>query len=370
MPSSQQHVWRMLFTDSHRCMKLRQRKKLNEVSAVCLSDENRERRRHLRTQHLATRHEALKGPKEELLMLSIFPRVREWLVNRAALAAVGAEKLNFLPDPPRSYQGTMAFNQNYGLGAKKYVKTRAVTALPLLMLGLLAHRIFSNILSQAALQALDWRLVNVAAAKTAGFAVALTLTIPTLAIYYVPESSQRLMINAVWQAFPVLTGVVHYLLRKYAVDYTTTHGRIYNVEADLSYVRLTVWAFAGISTTFFNWTRFFSGTYLARISFPDGTTLTSIIFLGQDQLDLVTGTRLLFQADEIACFAAAVLWLAFLTRDLKEAEMASISWLKAIALAIAGTYLLGPGAVVALTWWWRENILATKKAKGSVIGRI
>ncbi|KIW90474.1 uncharacterized protein Z519_09120 [Cladophialophora bantiana CBS 173.52] len=46
----------------------------------------------------------------------------------------------------------MAVNQNYGPGAKKYLKTRAVTALPLLMLGLLADKVFSNILSQAPLQ--------------------------------------------------------------------------------------------------------------------------------------------------------------------------------------------------------------------------
>ncbi|KIW90473.1 uncharacterized protein Z519_09119 [Cladophialophora bantiana CBS 173.52] len=180
------------------------------------------------------------------------------------------------------------------------------------------------------------------------------------------------MIKAVWQTFPVHTGVANYLLRKYAVEDTTAHDRIHNAEADLPYVGLTVWAFTGISATFSNWTRSFLGISLARIFFPDSTTLTCIIFLGQDQLDLVTGTRLLlllFQAVEIACFAAAFLWLAFLAHDLKQAEMASIGRLKAIMFAIAGTYLLGSGAVVALTWWWRENNLATK-TKGSVIGRI
>jgi hypothetical protein len=79
--------------------------------------------------------------------------------------------------------------------------------------------------------------------------------------------------------------------------------------------------------------------------------------------------RLFLQVDEIACFAAAFLWLAYLIGDLKEAEMTSVSWSKSVGFAAVGTNLAGPGAVIALAWLWRENILATKKAKGSVVPR-
>ena len=61
--------------------------------------------------NLVTRLETLKGPVEEFLALSVIPRVGDWLINQIALGTVGAEKLDFLPDPKRSYSGTMAFNQ-------------------------------------------------------------------------------------------------------------------------------------------------------------------------------------------------------------------------------------------------------------------
>jgi hypothetical protein len=212
----------------------------------------------------------------------------------------------------------------------------------------------------------DWRLVNVAAAKTAGVAVFLAFTIPTLAMYYLPNSNHRLTVNAIWQAFPVLSIILHYVLRSTIVKDTTRHDRIYHVEADMPYTRIAVWSFASLSALVFNAAHYTSGTSLSTIFFPDWTLVRSAISSADGNLDLISGMRLFLQVDEIVCFGAAFLWLAYLVGDLKEAEMTSVSWTKAAFFAIAGTYLIGPGAVVLLSWWWRENILATKHAKGSV----
>jgi len=47
---------------------------------------------------------------------------------------IAAEKVDFLPVPPRSLTGTMAFNPTQGTGQKEPRKPRAVLALPLLLL--------------------------------------------------------------------------------------------------------------------------------------------------------------------------------------------------------------------------------------------
>ncbi|ETI28406.1 hypothetical protein G647_00855 [Cladophialophora carrionii CBS 160.54] len=432
--------------------------------------------------NLATRLEALKSSREEFLALSVIPRVGDWLINQVTLSTVGAEKVDYLPVPTRSFQGTMRFNQaklrtrdeaalyqkgvlcspfprpqllrtshlllylgstclqstvakSLASGQLKFngqawklptqfspfallvtafspstldidpmQKLQAVSfivdlsplwliyileahrranefkitfTLPLLYgvafqlrgIGIVgpiwffAHYVQSPIADYAAK---DWRLVNVAAAKTGGVAVFLAFTMPTLAMYYLPNPTHRLTVNAIWQAFPVLFILLHYVLRKTIVKDTTRHDRIYHVEADMPYTRIAVWSFASISALVFNATRYTSSTSLTTIYFPDWILLKSAISSVDGTLDLISGMRLFLQVDEIVCFGAAFLWLAYLIGDLKEAEMTSVSWAKVVALAAAGTYLIGPGAVILLSWWWRENILATKHAKGSV----
>jgi hypothetical protein len=47
---------------------------------------------------------------------------------------IGAERIEFLPIPPRSLKGTMAFNPTQGLGKNEPLGPRALLALPLLLL--------------------------------------------------------------------------------------------------------------------------------------------------------------------------------------------------------------------------------------------
>jgi len=53
---------------------------------------------------------------------------------------IAAEKVEFLPVPPRSLKGTMAFNPTQGSGQQEPRKPRAMLALPLLFLALNALR--------------------------------------------------------------------------------------------------------------------------------------------------------------------------------------------------------------------------------------
>jgi hypothetical protein len=204
------------------------------------------------------------------------------------------------------------------------------------------------------------------AVKTAAISVLLTLTIPTMAMFTLPDTSQRLTVNAFWQAFPLFGIVLHYALRTFVVKDTTPHDKIYNVEADMPYIRIAVWLFAGISAVVFIWVRSCTIATTTRVFFPSWDLMKSILLSPEKtDLDLVSGGKLFLQVDEIVCFAAAFLWLLYLIRDLKAAEMTVIPWWKVFASVALGTLAIGPGAVVVLIWWWRENVLATEWAKGS-----
>jgi hypothetical protein len=423
--------------------------------------------------------QALKGLKERIIMFRIVPWLMDYFADAISLGLVGAEKIEYLTDPPKSLAGTMAYNQKIGPGNRPSRFGRVLPALPLLLWAYVAHRVLGAIVQHPALQAqigqslasgqvecggqvwdlptrtppfsilvtffspgllnidplqrlqaisfltelapmwliwnleahrrvntmkfislpllfgvafqlfgigvvgpvyfflhylqsplrdyaaLDWRMVNVAAAKTALTAVVLTLALPTFAMYLYPDPARRLNINAVWQAFPLITVAVHYVLRRTVVSDTTRHDAIYKVRADLPYVQFSVRALATFAALTFNWVRLASTASTSAIFMPDWNAARAFMLGEPVDIDFISGVALFLQIDEVAVFGAAFLWLAYLIHDLKAAEMVSTSWLKLGLYAGVGTFLGGPGAVIALAWLWREGILATKKAKGS-----
>lgn len=422
----------------------------------------------------------MKTPMHRFMMTYIVPHLSDALGDQLSWANIGAEKLEYLPDPPKSLSGIMAFNQNYGPGGKSLLLRRMVFACPLLMLSYFTYAIFSSIISEAAVRSanrastssgklnndnhswdapirikpfidsltffspslfniypvhrlqaitllidlaplwfiwileshregnvmklitvpvvfglafqrfgigvvgpiwfflhyiscplsdyagLDWRLVNVAAAKTALPAILATTTLPTLAMYFDPNFHRRLAINAVWQAFPLSTTVIHYILRKTAIADTTKHDRIYNVYADLPSIRFAIKVLAGISGLTFNWVRCTSHVPISRIFFPNWALIETLLRSAPASLDFVPAMSTFLQVDETVCFIGAFFWMALLFYDLKEAEMIGTSWYRLALCACLGTFVAGPGATVSLGWLWREEILAVKKAKGSV----
>lgn len=216
----------------------------------------------------------------------------------------------------------------------------------------------------------DWRMINVAVAKTA-FAVVLTvLTIPTFLMYLLPDFNQRLTINVAWQAFPITTSILLYVLRKFIVRDTTQDDIIQNVGADLPSVRASIRLAASISAICFNLIRWRSAGQFFSIFVPQWSHVGAALFWQPLNLDLVDGMRLFFQVDELSVFSAAFFWSALLMYDLKREGMTGISWSKATVLAIVAAYLVGPGASIAMFWLWREDILASKTLKGTIVSQL
>ncbi|KAF2811772.1 FAD binding domain protein [Mytilinidion resinicola] len=92
-----------------------------------------------------TKLEALQDFKAKLLMLNILPNSGDFLLNRISFSTVGAEKLETVPDPERSYSGFANFNQNYGVGKEQSRQQRAIIAFPLLLLGFACLYLFNVI---------------------------------------------------------------------------------------------------------------------------------------------------------------------------------------------------------------------------------
>jgi len=215
----------------------------------------------------------------------------------------------------------------------------------------------------------DLRMIDTAASKTAFIAVLMGLTIPSLLMYLLPGYDQRLSVNVIWQAFPITTLSLHCILRKFTVGNTMKHDVIYNVGADLPSIRLSIRIAAAISAVCFNWVRWTSAGQFFNIFVPQWSTVTAALPSKPSSLNLVDGMRLFLQIDELSIFAAAFFWLALLLLDLKKEEMTKVSWLQALTVGIVGTTLLGPGALFALAWLWREETLASKTLKGAIVAR-
>jgi hypothetical protein len=218
--------------------------------------------------------------------------------------------------------------------------------------------------------AADMRLINVAYARTALATFAIAYIAPTLAMYFAPSVATRISVNAIWQLFPVLVTSVHWILATYLVHDPTPFARIHNTTADLLSIRIALVTLILVSALAFNWIRFASPVPMSTILCPTPSFLSALYrsVVGRSlDLNLVSGMAMFFKMDHLSCFMASYAWLALLFKDLKGAEMVSMTWPQLGVYAAVGTVLAGPGAVVGGAWLWREEILASKKMAGAVV---
>ncbi|PLB46161.1 FAD/NAD(P)-binding domain-containing protein [Aspergillus steynii IBT 23096] len=78
-----------------------------------------------------TRTEALASPKDRSTALYLLPWMQRFLADKLSRGFIGAEKLDFLPDPPQSAKATIPFIQHYDRLSESIWK-RALWTLPLL----------------------------------------------------------------------------------------------------------------------------------------------------------------------------------------------------------------------------------------------
>jgi hypothetical protein len=449
-----------------------------------------------------TRLEALRSKFAKLMAFYIIPNSGEFLANNFAAGMIGSEKLEFLPDPERSLTGSMAFNQNYGVGKEESLLRRVRFAFPLLILGFLCCNMLAGMQQPRGLAkvisgldnrrmdfgpnqtanlgpnyhgdlssleqtfrplgslftppitdidpthhlqlislltalcpiyiislleshrranttsfarfpllfgplslrygissiipmhfflhyiqsplskfaAFDQRLINVAAARTALPAFILACVLPMLWMYFAPpeELSRRWNINNadIWPLFPMWVSITHYILNTFCVKDTTKEDRIHNTSADLPYIRFAVRALAVVSAIIFNcvrWQQSSASLLQVLLTNADWTSMSisTTSLTAFETLDLLSGMNFLSLCKQTTqlplILLAAFFWLGLLFKDLKEAEMMKTGWVRLIAFAVLGTLICGPGATAAIGWLWREEVLASRRAKGAAV---
>ena len=80
-------------------------------------------------------------------------------------------------------------------------------------------------------------------------------------------------------------------------------------------------------------------------------------------MTLVQGMLAIFQADFWIIFASSVLWAYLAILDAKRVGLSDVNvWTAGVMLAF-GSVLVGPGAVVAGVWYWREGRMVEAEEK-------
>jgi hypothetical protein len=211
----------------------------------------------------------------------------------------------------------------------------------------------------------DQRMQTISYTKTALPALALAYLIPTALMFYSPSDSSRLSWNAIWQLFPALVSLTHYILTFFVTDTTKSEWLKNPPTADMKYIRTAIISLILLSAGVFNYTRFTSPYSLSSLFLPPTFSLSALSETIKS-VDFISGVGYIFLEDHLACFSSSFAWLGLLFWDLKSEEMVDTSWFKIVNYAAVGCYLVGPGAVVGAAWLAREEVLATK-AKGAVV---
>ncbi|PVH90855.1 FAD/NAD(P)-binding domain-containing protein [Periconia macrospinosa] len=73
---------------------------------------------------------------------------------------------------------------------------------------------------------------------------------------------------------------------------------------------------------------------------------------------MAEGVFIFLQNDFLSCFLATFVWGIISSWDLYRVGMSNVSLLKSFGMMMAGLFLVGPGAAMAATWYWREQIMS------------
>ncbi|KAL2789393.1 hypothetical protein BJX66DRAFT_339383 [Aspergillus keveii] len=197
------------------------------------------RRRHIRTTALIwqagalARLQALRTPLDRIAAAIIFPRAGDARAGQLCGDAVAAARIEYLPLPRRSLQGTMPFNPELGIGLGESKHSRALRALPLLLLAI------GGFLSMAAVVPLDGaaQVLNAGVYRWAS-------SNGTQIEDYIPETFYGLTIVDEFARLGVMRFIVsraHFMLQNLSLfaDYGVWYA-IMLVEASRRSLRLTI----------------------------------------------------------------------------------------------------------------------------------
>ena len=197
-------------------------------------------------------------------------------------------------------------------------------------------------------------------AKTILPSVLLLYLVPTVAMY-LPWNNAELTQNltAFWQPAPLLVNIL--LLALSAIVGNTPPSSIKTSEvkptstrgADIKHLNriylsvFLVTAITHISTLFICLTSANPKLSFKYIFVPDRQTWMSTTTLG---------LHYIFQWDFWGIFLSSLIWCWMSVLDIQRIMgcQSFLAGLKSFVIMSLGSVLIGPGAVMAIVWWWRE----------------
>lgn len=351
----------------------------------------------------------------------VLPNAANFIAHLYTKALIGAEVLEYLPLPERSFTGTAPFNPKQGTGQDESTIVRLLFATPLLAMAYLA---FQNVSLQhtSLVQAFSTLFDPFSPSTSWLQAYSLLLTTAVLYSIWLIESNRRANTLTLVQLSPVFASLsnifgpgliapifysFHYLssaienfapadMRLTNVAYTRTilpmmlFHTLFPLALRLGSISL------GLDETACWWNLLLSpllGGTLQWLLVRTGvsttnmqqdalhdqkkdlpaisrtiSTLTSLSTLAYWYTILSTGSStfsaLMYPAQS-AFLLPTTLWLALLFNDLKSAGMLRRSWLTIVGLGVAAAIISGPTSALGQGWLWREQVLANEKHKSA-----
>jgi len=202
--------------------------------------------------------------------------------------------------------------------------------------------------------AADQRMVKIGKAKIIILTVFVSYVIPTVAMFVAPELATRQWINGLFfQPFPLWAALTQFILSQFVQD-TTETAKLSKPETDMPYLR-QAYAFAAIA----------SGSaylYVYGSAWKSSISVLDIFFKDiskpKDAAPIFDGAAKVLRYDHLWSFSAGLLWVLLSFGDLRKAGKVQAGWIKIIGASVLTTLVAGPGAAMAVMWWWREESLA------------
>lgn len=348
----------------------------------------------------------------------VLPNASDYITALFTQAQIGAEVLEYLPLPERSFNGTALFNPKQGTGHQENPLVRTLLTLPLLAMTYIASQTpgdtslitpFSTLLSASSAPRDSWlqafyfqlttavlyaiwlieshRRANALTLAQAGilFASASNVLGPALvapvyyAFHYISSPIEKFaprdmrLTNVAYTRTVLPMMLMHSLvplaLRLGGFSINMSGEQIWwNLLLGPFLVGIMQWALVktGISTTNLYEDALFNQEKDEWALRGAGYILSGLSTLGWWYTLYTTGALPILDPQNTLFLLATGIWLTLLYIDLRAAGMLPRSLLTVAFVAGVGAIVLGPAASVGLGWLWRENCLVKERHRSAV----
>jgi hypothetical protein len=204
--------------------------------------------------------------------------------------------------------------------------------------------------------AADNRLVRTSYAKTLIPALTLGYIVPSILMYWPANTFSFEFLqnwNYIWQLSPIWIVLFHGIFARMVKD-TTDDDKLKNVTADLPYLRAAYLLSVLVSATSYIYVYLVSPMPLTRL-FMEGISDPWRKFENMGE-----AIGMLLKYDWVFSVLSGAVWVLLYFGDLKSDKRLNVGRGKILAALVASSVILGPGAGMAVMWWWREEILAKR----------